>query len=71
MKLKSKPQDAIALIEVAAQQPSLDELGRRARQTLANQEPSEADLRDLAEYWRRSRAAWGARKEEKVDADAE
>lgn len=69
MKLKQK--DAVALIEVAAQQPTLDELARRARGVLANQEPSEADLRELADYWRRQRAAWGARKEEKADADAD
>lgn len=71
MKLRQKPTDALALIEVAAQAPSLDELARRARQVLAMQEPSEADLKDLCVYWRAQRASWGARKEEKADADAD
>ncbi len=50
--------DAIALIEEAAQEPSLDELARRARQVLALAAPTEAEERDLIAYWRAQRASW-------------
>lgn len=59
--------DAVSMIAQAAAEPSLDELGRRARQIRAMEEPSESDLRDLVLFYRRERASWGSKQEREED----
>lgn len=54
-----KKKEAIALIDEITQEPSIDELARRARATLAMAPPSESDMNTLVTYWRRERAFWG------------
>lgn len=55
--------DAIWLIEEAAQEPTLDELARRARQVAALAEPTDADLEDWVRFFRAERAAWKNKKD--------
>lgn len=62
--------EALELIDSVASNPSLDELARRARQTLANPNPSEEDEKVMIEFWRRQRASWGQKQEKDDDDEA-
>lgn len=58
---KANQPNAASLITEVAQEPSLDELGRRARASLAEPEPSDADLHAQIAWFRASRATWGVK----------
>ncbi len=58
MRKKDTTEDAVSLIQTASEEPSIDELARRARQVLALAAPTEAEERDLISYWRAQRASW-------------
>lgn len=62
-------EDAVSLIEQVAGTPSIDELARRARRTLAAKEPTEAELRELAEFFRWQRVNWGAKQERENEGE--
>lgn len=57
--------DAVAMIEEAALDPTLDELALRARACRVQPFPSEAEIDVMVEHWRRERASWGNAKEQK------
>lgn len=59
---------ALALIEEAAEERSLDELGKRARAALAaGADVDEAGQRAMIEFWRQKRAMWGQGKDKEEE----